>query len=137
MRDYGFGRKAKYVVVLDCDGTIIKPSIMQTLVDAKLITRSSSLARTNELISRGIRGTLTPEDERAWFNQSLYDIVRAQISLAQVYKVLREIRLKPGVLDCLAMLWNAGVPVALVSYGVAEFMTMGVPEDYFSAIFAA
>ena len=138
MRFYGCGigrAPVKYVVVLDCDGTVIKESILKALLDVKLMTRSLSLEENEKMVNKAIRGALTKKDELMWFAEAMKDIMKARLSLDQVFAVVRKIELKPGVIDCLQMLENMNVPVVIVSYGIAEFIAMIVPEEYLGGIF--
>ncbi len=124
-------------MVLDCDGTVIKESICGVITRAGLIIPGFSDDRLQELRSKGISGTLTKEDEIEWFESTLNEIVNARLSISQVFQVVRKIELKPGVMDCLQMLNNFNVPVAIVSYGISEFIAMVIPEEDLGAIFAS
>lgn len=113
-------------VVLDFDGTltsITKPLIM--LVDKK----ASPLAARPELDAMRERfhdklhaGNLSTRNEREWFVRTIELYAEYRMPIDDAYAAVADVPVKKCVGAFLKRMHDIGVPVAIVSFGVAEFI---------------
>lgn len=65
---------------------------------------------------------LTKRDQEKWLVDSLNLYIESGLTLSKIEKILSKVKLRPGVLDCLEELRKRKIPVAVVSYGVFNFI---------------
>ena len=69
-------------------------------------------------------GLLTARQERDWLFGEAKLFVEAGIGDEHIFDAMAEIKLREGLRDCLVDLALRKVPVAVVSYGIADFVEM-------------
>ncbi len=120
----------RWAVVFDFDGTMTpKTQPVMEMIDTHSTRLSSASAATlKEIRARylphALAGRLTPEQEYGWLAETIDLYIAAGMTLADAWTVLSRIRIRPGVAECLRVLDDAGVPCAIVSYSVAQFIGM-------------
>src|SRR3989338_1609509 len=118
--------RCRHVVVLDCDGTLTpKGKALLPVIDVRAVTpeaTASLQALRDKYLARALSGELSPAQERDWLGGCLEIYVRLGLNLARGCSAVAELPIRPGVRDCLRELRRRHIPVAVVSYGVAEFI---------------
>jgi len=113
-------------VVLDFDGTLTpKTGSLFEYVDRHALSEASLVASRQmreKYLGRMKDRRLSLEEELAWLEDSLKLYVEDSVTDCQVQEALAGVRLRDGVVKCLQTLKNIGVPVAIVSYGVLQFI---------------
>lgn len=73
-------------------------------------------------LARANQGKLTKNDQERWLVDSLALYIEAGLTLSQIEKILGTVKLRMGVKECLKELRRRQIPVAVVSYGVYQFI---------------
>jgi|SRR3989344_470903 len=119
-------KPASHVVVFDFDGTLIPKkyislfTIMDNSLDQKYRQELDQLR--NELLPKIHAGQLTPEETRRWVFRSIEIYVESGLTLSQIETVFSNIKLREGVVETLQFLQKQNIPVAIVSYGIKQFI---------------
>lgn len=139
---------AKCGVIFDLDGTLTNkgPSVWAT-IDKHAVSDEcrGTLDRLRErYLKPAIDGTLSTQGEMDWLIRTLDAYVDDGLTSDGMDQALQDVRLRAGVIDCLNLLEAHGVPVAVVSYGVAQAISgilagngLSSGHSLFGAIFAA
>lgn len=136
----------KYAVVFDFDGTLtnVKDALVK-LVDQGAMPKKALReldALRAKYFTPTMAGHLTPEQQDHWLAGTFDVYVRYGLTLPEAYKAIDHVDMRHGVRLCLSELRKAGVPVAIVSYGVRQFIRrvlsrQGLFNGSFDAICAA
>lgn len=118
-----------WAVVCDFDGTLTPKSwvslfsvvdksgcLPQEIADALVLMREKYLPKMKS-------AALTKEEERQWFDETISLYARAGLTLAKIEEVLAPVIIRDGVHEFLDLLRVYNVPVAVVSYGVRQFIS--------------
>lgn len=123
--------KPKWVAVFDCDGTLTPRSkslfeIIDQKLDSNYFQKSQELKKFyfSQIASRG---HLLKKEERDWLFQSIELCRQSRFSESSIKHFigaanLQEAIFREGVGETLEFLKAEQVPVAIVSYGVADFI---------------
>lgn len=132
-------------VVLDFDGTLTPKtgSLFEHVDRCALSAESLAVSRQmrEKYLERMKSRRLTLQEELDWLEDSLKLYVQDGVTDRQVQEALAGVRLRDGVVKCLQTLKKIGVPVAIVSYGVLQFIETVLGNngalDLVDAIYAA
>lgn len=120
--------KDRWAVVFDFDGTLTPKgkSLFATIDEHGLSPegREAQQKIHGQLIHKATAGNLTPEEDLYWLEESIKNYIRYGLTYEKARAVLAAVPLREGVLDCLRRLWQEGVPVAIISYGIRPFIKM-------------
>lgn len=139
-------KKRTHVAVFDFDGTITpKDNSLFKTIDNSGMLSLEFLERAKRMrdffLPRALSGELTFEEEKDWFFQTVDLYADSKLSLEQMGKILTNVRLREGVSLTLRLLKHWGIPVAIISYGFAEFIEIVLSHcklnDYVSEVFSA
>ena len=117
----------QWAAVFDFDGTLTPKSyislfnvVEQGALSEKHI-REMHLLRA-EYMPKAIQGTITREEELDWMIKSIGVFVDARTTLEQIEMALEKVVLRDGVVECFKELRSRGVRVAVISFGIAQFV---------------
>lgn len=133
------------VVVCDFDGTLTPKSwvslfsvvdksgcLPQEIADQLIAMREKYLPKMKA-------AALSKDEEREWFNDTVMLYAKAGLTLEKIKEVLAPVRLRDGVNEFLDFVKTYNVPVAVVSYGVKQFIAavldnnVAVVDEIYSA----
>lgn len=124
----------QWAVVFDFDGTLTPKSYVslfnivdQSALPEKYFWEMRDL-RANYM-PKAVDGTITREEERDWMVKSIGIYVRARITLEQIEKAMEKVVLRDGVVDCMKELRSWGVRVAVISFGIAQFVRAALKNN--------
>lgn len=118
----------KWVVVFDFDGTLISKSYgsLYDVIDSNGGVTPECKARAEKMrkyyLALAHTGKLTRKYQEKWLVDSLKLYVDSGLSIYKIREILSRVKLRTGVRDCLLQLKARGVPVAIISYGVFQFI---------------
>lgn len=134
-------------LVLDFDGTLDPKSYgsLYKVVDTKALPDAAKPeyeTLRDKYLPRVYDGTLQPTDELYWLRETLDIYIRHGLTRDRWMKALHSVELRPGARDLLAFARSKRIPMAIVSYGVADFIewvlvSNGIDLVWFEEIFAA
>ena len=117
----------KWCAVFDCDGTLISKSYgaLCDVVDGSVISAEGH-KKAEEMRKRyfaAIRaGFFRKEDQEKWMAETIEIYKHYGLTLRKINYALRNVKVRPGVKEWFHLLQEKGIPVAIVSYGVTEFI---------------
>ncbi len=120
-------RRTDWAVVFDVDGTLTpkKAGALVKLVDDHALPESANaemIALRAHYTPMAVAGRLSHADEMAWLRKT-FDVYIAHGLTSRIWRsALDKIELRPGVVEGLKELLQAGVPLAAISYGCADFI---------------
>jgi phosphoserine phosphatase len=120
--------KSKWAVVFDFDGTLISPSygslcaVMDSSAEVAAECHNKAEEMRKYYLDRAANGRLTKRDQKKWLVDSIALYIESGLTLQKIEKVLSRVRLRDGVINCLESLHRKKVPVAVVSYGIYQFI---------------
>ena len=124
-------KKKKRVVVFDFDGTLThKPPKGKSLfvaIDEGVLSPEGQAAQQklfNHYIAKAQTGTMTAGEDEAWLLQSIENYILYGVTPEKARAALAAVVLRPGVIECLEMLRQEQIPVAIVSYGIAPLIEL-------------
>lgn len=126
---------SKWAVVFDFDGTLIPKSYgsLYDVVDSNGGVTNDCHKKAVEMrkfyLAMSHQGKLTKKHQRKWLVDSLALYIDSRLTLSKIGKVLSGVRLRPGVKECLLELRARQIPVAIVSYGVVQFIDAVLREN--------
>lgn len=116
----------KFVVVCDFDGTLTPKSVnsLFDVMDGMLTKEASAraVAMRDGYLPKALSGSLTPQEGRAWLRETIGLYIESGLTKSRIKDVLRKIHLREGAAEFLKFLKIRGVPIAIISYGVVEFI---------------
>jgi len=119
----------KYCVVFDCDGTLTtkESRALMFCVDRDALSVAAN-EESQKLRARylpaALAGKLTRRQEIAWLRDTLRIYVKDGLTLNRVRPVIDKIPMRAGTVECLRLLRDADIPVAVISYGVGDFIEL-------------
>ena len=125
----------KHAVVFDFDGTLT-PRFHISLFNVveKGVLPSKYLQEAeyvrNKYIYKAMRGTLTRQEELTWLKENINIFVEAGVTIKQVEKALKHVKFRDNAQECLAWLKGEGVPIAVVSYGIYQFIEVVLKNNH-------
>jgi HAD superfamily phosphoserine phosphatase-like hydrolase len=120
--------QAKAVVVFDFDGTLTPKHYVSAMkvVDQAGLLSPAALANMDEMRRSYLDlchlGQLSDEKELEWLERTALQYIDDRLSPAAAHQALAKVGLRPGVRPSLTWLKEKGIPVAIVSYGIAPFI---------------
>jgi len=140
--------KRKKGVIFDMDGTLTRkgPSVWATIDEHAISApcRRKLDALRERYLQPAIDGTLSVQGEIDWLIGTLDAYVQDGLASDTMQSAIKDMKLRAGVVECMRMLDLHGIPVAIVSYGIAQAIETilranGVPIEHslYDAIFAA
>lgn len=121
-------KNPNWAAVFDFDGTLI-PSAYGSLydvVDSSREVTAECHRKAEEMrryyLAKAQQNKLSKKDQEKWLVDSLNLYIESGLTLGKIEKILSKVKLRPGVLDCLEALKKRKIPVAVVSYGVFNFI---------------
>lgn len=118
--------KPRWVAVFDFDGTCIPKSlkslfnILDKELPQELVLKAQNLRA--KYIKKAVRGKLTLEEEQKWYFDTIGIYVEAELAFFQIQAAFENINLREGVAECFEFLRKNNVPIAIISYGVLQFI---------------
>lgn len=118
----------KWAVVLDFDGTLIPKSYgsLYDVIDSNGgVTpecREKAVKMRSHYLALMHAGKLSPKHQEKWLTDSLDLYIKSGLSISKMREILSRVELRPGVRDCFLQLKARGIPVAVISYGVYQFI---------------
>lgn len=118
----------QYAVVFDFDGTLTPKSYVSLFREMERNAGFSEVilakadAMRDKYLPKAVSGTLSPEEELAWFDETASLYSEARLTREKIVESLNKVQLRDGVKDCLRFLRRKNIPVAIVSYGVSNFI---------------
>lgn len=119
---------ANWAVVFDFDGTLIPASYgsLYDVVDSSGEVTTECHRKAEEMrkyyLAKAKADRLTKKDQEKWLVDSLALYMDSGLTLSKIEKILSRVELRPGVKECLKGLHLKKIPVAVVSYGVYQFI---------------
>lgn len=114
-------------VVFDFDGTLTPRSYVSlfNIVEKGVLSdhylKETGILR-NKYIPKAMNGTITHQEESAWITENIDIFRKAGTTMDQIKNALKDVRLRSNVVDCMALLKDKRIPVAVISYGVLQFI---------------
>lgn len=118
----------KLAAVFDFDGTMIDKSYgsLYDVVDSNGgVTpecHAKAVKMRNHYLALMHAGKLSPKHQEKWLMDSLDLYIKSGLSVSKMREILSRVELRPGVRDCFLQLKARGIPVAIISYGVYQFI---------------
>ncbi len=118
----------KWAVVFDFDGTLISKSYgsLYDVIDSNggvtPACHQKAVKMRKHYLALARAGKLTKKHQEKWLVDSLRLYVDSGLSVHKMREILSRVQLRAGVRDCLLQLQARGVPVAIISYGVFQFI---------------
>lgn len=122
-------------VVFDFDGTLTPKHHVSlfNVVEQGVLSREylikTALLR-NKYLPKAMNGTITHEEEIAWLSENINIFIEAQTTIEQIKDALKNVRLRGSVVDCMALLKYKRVPMAVISYGVWQFIEIVLQNNH-------
>lgn len=118
---------AEHCVVLDFDGTCIPRDhvALIPIVDRGALPEEAmpDLERIWSIYGeKAVNGTISQVEARAWIVQTVDLYIRYGLRLEQAYEALKDVRLKKGFKSFLTNMHRLGVPVAINSFSIKQFI---------------
>jgi len=125
--------KLKWVAVFDFDGTCIPLKPYKSLYDA-IDSNNGITQKCHESAKRMRRHYfsklhsrfLTQKEEKKWFKDTIELYVKSRTDMKKVREILRQVKLRNGVKECFEELKSCEVPIAIISYGVRQFIEISL-----------
>ena len=123
------------VVVFDFDGTLTSKSyvslfnVVEQGVLSEEYLKEIAVLRSKYL-PKAMNGIITHEEEMIWLTESIDIFVKAKVTIDQIRDSLKNVRLKSNAVDCLALLKYKRIPVAVISYGVSQFIEIVLRNNH-------
>lgn len=115
-----------WVAVFDFDGTCISQSLISlfNVLDRYLSADVNSKLQKlrGKYVEIAKQGKLTSKNAQDWYFETIKIYIEAKLTLSQIKNVFSDVVLKKGVVDCFRFLKGKNVPVAIISYGVVQFI---------------
>jgi len=117
----------KYVMVCDFDGTFISKSTISLfdVMDKESLTKEAKIkavALRDKYLPKALSGTMTQKEGCEWLEETIKLYIESKLTKRKIRDILSKIRLREGVVEFLTFLHAKRLPVAIISYGVVEFI---------------
>lgn len=118
----------KFVVVCDFDGTFISKSFVSLfdVMDKQCLTKEASekaVAMREKYLPMALSGSMTQKDGCEWLAETIKLYIESGLTKIKIRNIFSTIRLREGVVEFLEFAKAQGLPVAIISYGVVEFIS--------------
>jgi len=122
-------------VVFDFDGTLTPRSYVSLFdVVEKGVLPEHYLRETGILrgkyLPKALNGTITHKEEAAWLAENIEVFIKAGTTIGQIKGALEKVRLRSSVVDCMALLTDKRIPIAVISYGVRQFIEIVLKNNH-------
>lgn len=120
-------RRTDWAVVSDVDGTLVpkRNGALVKIVDDGVLPESANIelvALRAHYLAKIAAGLLTHLDEMIWLQKTLEMYVQHRVTRQAGQSALDGVALRDGVVETFRLLADAGVPVAAISHGCADFV---------------
>ena len=136
--------RPNYVVIFDCDGTLIKrPYSLMSIVDEALneSDRQVMNALRERYFPKIFSETLTVEEARELITLPISIYIGCGLTTVKIKKVLSKVSLRRKVEETFKFLNKQGIPIAIISFGIKQFIETVLEQQkvrkYISGIYAA
>lgn len=122
-------------VVFDFDGTLTPKhhvslfNVVEQGVLSEEYLRKASVLR-NKYLPKAMNGTIIHEEEVAWLDENINIFIEAKTTIEQIKDALKNVRLRSNVVDCMALLKYKRIPMAVISYGVWQFIEIVLQNNH-------
>lgn len=122
-------------VVFDFDGTLTPRSYVSLFnVVEKGVLSEDRLKETaflrGKYMPKAMNGTITHEEEAAWLAENINVFIKAKTTIGQIKGALEKVRLRSNAVDCMALLADKRIPMAVISYGVYQFIEIVLKNNH-------
>ncbi|MCL5017204.1 MAG: hypothetical protein M1155_00860 [Patescibacteria group bacterium] len=117
----------RHAVVFDFDGTLTPKhyvslfNVVERGVLSEKYLRETAVLR-NRYMPKAMNGIITHEEEVAWLEENINIFIKAKTTIKQIEHALKDVRLRSNAVDCMLMLKYKCIPMAIISYGVRQFI---------------
>ncbi len=116
---------AECAVVFDLDGTLTGKGVgsIFTEIERRLLPhRKQEFEKMRDKYKPLVRsGELTEAHEREWMAYSI-DFYSRELNIRDISEAIRNIPLRSGVIECMAWHKERGIPMAIISAGIRQFI---------------
>ncbi len=122
-------------VVFDFDGTLTPKfhvslfNVVEKGVLSEKYLQETAILR-NKYLPKAMSGTITHKEEAAWLSENINIFIKAGTTIDQVKYALKDVRLRINVVDCMALLKYKRIPMAVISYGVYQFIEIVLKNNH-------
>lgn len=121
---------SSHAVVLDFDGTCTRKSAgsLFKIMDESGGLNPECLQKARDLRSHyfsrahDAKLKLNEKDTYDWFSKTMDLYLESGLTMAKIREIMSQVQLRSGLKDCLRLLEERDVPVAIISYGVHQFI---------------
>lgn len=127
--------KSQCAVVFDFDGTLTPKhhvslfNVVEQAVLSKDFLKETAALR-NKYLPKAMNGIITQEEEEIWLTEGINIFIKAQTTINQIKNSLEKVRLRNGVVDCMALLADKHIPMAVISYGIYQFIEIVLKNNH-------
>lgn len=118
----------KWCAVFDCDGTLISKSYgaLFNVIDGNGGVSREAHKKAEEIrkqyFAKIRAGCFGKADQEKWLVEMIELYMHYGLTFRKINYALRNVRVRPGVKECFRLLQEKNIPVAIISYGVADFI---------------
>jgi len=122
-------------VVFDFDGTLTPKfhvslfNVVEKGVLSEKYLQETAILR-NKYLPKAMKGTITHEEEIAWLTENINIFIKAKTTIDQIKNALKDVRLRSSAIDCMAVLKDKRIPMAVISYGVSQFIEIVLQNNH-------
>ena len=122
-------------VVFDFDGTLTPKlyvslfNVVEKGVLSKEYLQEAEMLR-NRYLPKAMNGLITHEEEITWLTESINIFIKAKTTIDQIRYALKNVRLRSNVVDCMTLLKYKRIPMAVISYGIYQFIEIVLKNNH-------
>lgn len=125
----------KCAVVFDFDGTLTPKRYISlfNVVEQGALSKSylqETAALRNKYMPKAMNGIISRKEEIAWLTKSINIFIKAKTTIDQIKDALKNVRLRKGVVDCMSLLARKHIPIAVISYGIYQFVEIALRNNH-------
>jgi len=122
-------------VVFDFDGTLTPRSYISLfdVVEKGVLSNdylNEASALRSKYMPKAMNGIITHEEEIAWLTENINIFIKAETTMDQIRGTLEKVRLRSNVVDCMALLADKRIPIAVISYGIYQFIEIVLKNNH-------
>ncbi len=126
---------SRCAVVFDFDGTLTPKfhvslfNVVEKGVLSEEYLKETAVLR-NKYLPKAMNGIITHEEEIAWLTENINVFIKAGTTINQIKHALKDVRLRNSAVDCMAVLKDKMIPMAVISYGVYQFIEIVLENNH-------